>query len=113
MTSPYYTHVFIIDTSTNAVVGNIPLGFNPIFPAITANGTRVYTANVENTVSVIDAATNTVTATITGFACPLRIALTPVPQDKDACKNGGYTKFPALGFPNQGQCVKYVNQHAR
>ena len=29
---------------------------------------------------------------------------------KDACKNGGYQ---ALGFANQGQCVKAANQAAK
>jgi YVTN family beta-propeller protein len=70
---------------------------------------------LEDTVSIIDTATNTVTATIPGFACPRRIAITPVipvPKNKDDCKDGGYTKFHALAFPNQGQCVKYVNRHA-
>jgi hypothetical protein len=30
----------------------------------------------------------------------------PVPPDKDACKNGGYVEY---GFPDQGQCIKFVN----
>ena len=111
--------VSVIDTSTNAVVNTIPLGFNPLFLAITADGTRVYTANVQNTVSVIDAVTNTVIATLQledpanpSFGCLSEIAITPVPRNKDDCKDGGYRKFRGLGFPNQGQCVKYVNRHA-
>jgi YVTN family beta-propeller protein len=110
--SPLINAVFVIDTSTNAVVNTIPLSYSPIFPALTSDGTRLYTVNVENTVSVIDTATKTVTATIPDFACPLRIAITPAPKSKDDCKNGGYRKFGALTFDNQGQCVKYVNRHA-
>jgi YVTN family beta-propeller protein len=111
--------VNVINTSTNAVVDSIPLAFRPNFIAI--GGTRVYTTNVQNTVSVIDTATNTVTATIqvipntnVNSGCLSEIAVTtPVPKNKDDCKDGGYKKFPGLGFPNQGQCVKYVNQHAK
>jgi YVTN family beta-propeller protein len=115
-TSPVMKQVSVIDTSTNAVVNSIPLD-HPSFAAITSDGTRVYTATVLNTVSVIDTVTNTVTATIPVttnpvFGCLLRIAITPVPTNKDDCKDGGYKKFGALGFPNQGQCVKYVNRHA-
>jgi YVTN family beta-propeller protein len=102
----------VIDTSTNTVVNAIQLGQGAIYPAITSDGRRLYTVNLQNTVSVIDTTTNTVTATIPGFSCPLRIAVTPTPTSKDACKDGGYKNFRALGFPNQGQCVKYVNQHA-
>jgi hypothetical protein len=28
------------------------------------------------------------------------------PEDKQACKKGGYEQF---GFKNQGQCIKAVN----
>ena len=31
-----------------------------------------------------------------------------MPNDKDQCKNGGWEQY---GFPNQGQCIKFVNQH--
>ena len=112
VTSALFNKVFVVDTTTNEVVDTIPLGFNPIFPAITSDGTRVFTANVDSTVSVIDATTNTAIATIAGFSCPRRIAITRVPRSKDDCKDGGFSKFRGLGFPNQGQCVKYVNRHA-
>jgi len=112
VTSALFNKVFVVDTTTNEVVDTIPLGFNPIFPAITSDGTRVFTANVDSTVSVIDATTNTAIATIAGFSCPRRIAITPVPKSKDDCKDGGYRKFRGLAFPNPGQCVKYVNRHA-
>lgn len=59
VTTPVISSVFVIDTSTNAVVNTIPLSYSPIFPAMTSDGTRVYTVNVQDTVSVIDTATNT------------------------------------------------------
>lgn len=116
VTSPVINKVSVIDTSTNAVVNAISLE-HPSFPAMTSDGTRVYTATVLNTVSVIDTVTNTVTATIPVtvtipdfLGCLLQIAITPVPKSKDDCKDGGYRKFRALAFANQGQCVKYVNR---
>ena len=115
VTSPFnLASVVVIDPSTNAVVNTIPIGNGPIFPALTSDGTRLYTVNIENTVSVIDTVTNTAIATIPiidmpNDNCVLRIAVTPVPKSKDDCKASGYRKF---AFTNQGQCVKYVNQHA-
>lgn len=115
VTSASIGSVFVIDPSTNAVVNSIPLGgfLSPIAPAVTPDGKRVYTVNVQDTVSAIDTATNTVIATIPGLSCPIRIATTPPPQapkSKDDCKNGGYKNFGLLGFKNQGQCVKFVSQ---
>jgi hypothetical protein len=31
------------------------------------------------------------------------------PTDKDQCKDGGWERFSALAFKNQGDCVSYVN----
>jgi hypothetical protein len=52
----------------------------------------------------------------TGGLCSHGIAITPAPiapKSKDDCKDGGYKKFgpPAGPFENQGQCIKYVNEH--
>ena len=54
----------MIDTVTNAVSATIPIGDPPLGGvAVTPDGSKVYvTSIVANTVSVIDAATNTVTA---------------------------------------------------
>lgn len=38
----------------------------------------------------------------------------PHPTDKDQCKKGGYVNYVDANnqpFPNQGQCVSYVNHH--
>jgi DNA/RNA endonuclease G (NUC1) len=43
-----------------------------------------------------------------GDACD---PITGPPVNKDQCKNGGWQRFNAPTFPNQGQCVAYVNAH--
>lgn len=37
------------------------------------------------------------------------VADTAPPTDKDDCKKGGWATFDNPSFPNQGQCIKYVN----
>ena len=45
----------------------------------------------------------------TGFGGVGDIAFTPLPTDKDQCKNGGWmTHFP-FSFKNQGDCIQFVN----
>jgi YVTN family beta-propeller protein len=62
--------VSVIDTTTNAVIGlPIAVGINPSGVAVSPDGSKVYVANfTSNTASVIDTATNMVTATIPGFS---------------------------------------------
>jgi len=49
----------VIDTNTNAIIGNIPVGMEPQGVAVNPTGTRVYVANSgSENVSVIDAGTN-------------------------------------------------------
>jgi YVTN family beta-propeller protein len=56
-----------IDTSTNTV-SPIQVGYDPWGIAVTADGNKVYVVNgLSNSVTVIDSATNTVSATISGF----------------------------------------------
>jgi YVTN family beta-propeller protein len=73
--------VFVIDTSTNTVVGSpIAVGFEPFGVAVTPDGAHVYVANEsDNTVSVIATSTNTVTDTIVdaSFSNPAGVAVTP------------------------------------
>jgi YVTN family beta-propeller protein len=85
---------------------------------LTPDDTRLYVSNTADpitigTLDVFDTATNTVTATIPASDfCPQGIAIAPlIPQSKDDCKKGGYQRFRSLGFSNQGQCIKYVNEH--
>jgi YVTN family beta-propeller protein len=82
--------VSVIDTADNTVVATIPVGQDPNGVAITPNGTRpsedddrrhhtlAYVTNaVDNTVSVIDTASNAVVATISVGAVPQGVAITP------------------------------------
>ncbi|HEV2192378.1 MAG TPA: YncE family protein [Nitrosopumilaceae archaeon] len=61
----------------------ITVGQGPIFAAVNPNTNKVYVTNtgaffgIGNTVSVIDGATDTVTATIAGFNYPYDIAVNP------------------------------------
>ena len=64
----------VIDTTTNTVT-TIPAG-SATGVAINPAGTRVYVANAEShTLSVVDTATNTVVATISGFARPIAFGI--------------------------------------
>jgi YVTN family beta-propeller protein len=69
----------VIDAATNKVVGMpIPVGKSPFGVAVTPDGSKVYVANEDdNTVSVIDAATNTVVGTIPVGTIPQGVAVTP------------------------------------
>jgi YVTN family beta-propeller protein len=64
--------MFLIDTTTNKVTGIISsLGSNPAGASITPEGSKVYVANFySDNVSVIDTASNTMTATIPVGAAP-------------------------------------------
>jgi YVTN family beta-propeller protein len=56
----------VISTASNNVSAIIPLGLGPIMPAITPDGSKVFVSNIgEDSISVINTSTNTVTATIT------------------------------------------------
>jgi YVTN family beta-propeller protein len=71
--------LYVIDTATRAVtpvtVGNYPRGV-----AVNHDGSRIYVANaLSQSVSVIDGATNTLVATVTGFrGFPWGVAVSPV-----------------------------------
>src|SRR5262245_43858304 len=71
--------VSVIDTSTNTVTANIPVGNGPGGVVASPDGTRVYVADFNvSAISVIDTATNTVTATFPlPGALPAHLAITP------------------------------------
>jgi YVTN family beta-propeller protein len=80
VTSGDNNSVYLIPT--NIVAGNviIPVGLDPAGIAVTSDGSKVYVANQGSSdVSVIDTATNKVTATVTdsSFSDPIGIAVTP------------------------------------
>jgi YVTN family beta-propeller protein len=63
--------VVVIDRNGFSSV-QIPVGFNPVGLSVTSDGSKVYVANsADNTVSVIDATKNAVTATIPVGAHPI------------------------------------------
>lgn len=67
----------IVQTGTNQVVANIPVGNTAVAVAINQNATRAYVANfASDSVSVVDLTTNTVTATVAlpSGARPVRLA---------------------------------------
>jgi YVTN family beta-propeller protein len=57
--------VSVIDTLTNMVIDTIPVGNGPEGLAVTADGSRIYVANIwDYDVSVINAATDKVVTTV-------------------------------------------------
>jgi YVTN family beta-propeller protein len=69
--------VSVISLADNTVVATVPVGFGPFACAVTQDSTLVYVTNLDDgTISVIDAATNTVTSTFS-IAAPLGIAFAP------------------------------------
>jgi DNA-binding beta-propeller fold protein YncE len=111
----------IIDTSTNDIVDTIAVDGAPSVIAVTPDLTRTYVGvlkvisrvEVKRTVTAFDTATKMVVAEIP-VRCPGAIAIHDLPpRNRDACRDGAYRQFGALGFRNQGQCIKYVNEHAR
>ena len=57
--------VSVVDIATNSVTATINVGNQPIGVKVSPDGTRVYVANFgDNTISVINTATNTVVATV-------------------------------------------------
>ncbi|GAA2790544.1 beta-propeller fold lactonase family protein [Mycolicibacterium pallens] len=70
--------VSVVDASTDAVTGTIPVGAGPEQMAISPDGTRLYVTNGgSNTVSVINTSTNTVVNTVPVGTRPQGIAVSP------------------------------------
>lgn len=82
VTNAYSLHngtVFVIDTATYNVTGEVEVGMQPVGIAITPDGSKVYVVNEwwVDTVSVISTATNTVTGKLNGVVHPTGIAVSP------------------------------------
>jgi YVTN family beta-propeller protein len=74
----YFYSFALLPQQVQAANMEIPVGTTPIGVAITPNGAFAYvTNNANNTVSVINTATNTVTATIPVGTNPIDLAITP------------------------------------
>ncbi|MBM3191814.1 MAG: hypothetical protein FJZ63_04100 [Chlamydiae bacterium] len=71
--------VSILDLSTNSVITNLPVGSNPQALAVTPDGAFLYVTNQnDDTVTVIDVASNSVKTTITSLDTqPNALAITP------------------------------------
>lgn len=116
-TNFFLIEIFVIDTASNTIIAKIPAGGAPPFVAVTPDGTRLYIIGNtgELAVKVVDTSTNSLVTKIPTGDGMFGVAfgtLPPVPHTKDDCKNGGYQRFTVLGFPNQGQCLQYVKEHA-
>jgi len=70
--------VSVIDTATNTIIANVPIGINSAAVAITPDGTKAYVANEHsNSVSVINTTNNIVTSTVTVGNSPFGVAVSP------------------------------------
>ena len=70
--------VWIIDTSTNAVVGKVSVGTHPAHVVVTPNGSLAYVTNGgDNSVSVIDTSARKLVATIAVGQFPHGIRVSP------------------------------------
>src|SRR5271157_1049965 len=69
------SNVYVIDTTSNTVVKQIPVGFLPIGIGITPDGTRAYVAASYGPVSVINISTNTVVAQVSVNNHPADVAV--------------------------------------
>ena len=104
----------VVDTSSNTIIATIPVNGSTPFVGVTPDDTKLYVA-AGSGVSIFDTST---LALITRVELDRQIGgiafatLPEVPHSKDDCKDGGFQHFSALAFTNQGQCVKFVNEHA-
>ncbi len=88
-------------------------GSNQTFTITPSSGYSIQDVLVDNaSVGVLGAYTfSNVTANHTISASFVTSPVTTGPQNKDACKDGGWKTFTSLGFKNQGLCIAYTNNH--
>ncbi len=113
-------HVLVVDTFINTIIANLPGVGPPPFVGVTPDGGRLYIDAIDSTgeggVTVVDTSTFAIVTRIrlghpmggVAFA-----TLPEAPHSKDDCKGSGFQRFSVLAFPNQGQCIKYVNERAK
>src|SRR5262245_41592716 len=109
-------NVSVIDTATNGLITNVEVNANPFGVSVTPDNSRIYVANADaGLVSVIDAASNTVTNTILvgdgpfAFGQFLLSLRQTIPTSRDQCMNDGWRSFSNPTFKNQGDCVSFVS----
>ena len=87
--------------SSYAVTATIPVGNIPVGVAVDAVAGTVYVTNgIDNTVSVIDAATGTVTATVPVGTIPFQVAADPAAGTAYMANIGGNT-LSVIGYVTQ------------
>jgi YVTN family beta-propeller protein len=105
----------VVDTFSNTISQIIPSGGAPPFVGVTPDGTKLY-KNAVMAVTIFDTSTFSIITNIQ-FDLPMGgvafATLPEVPHSKDDCKDSGFQHFSVLAFRNQGQCIKYVNEHAK
>ena len=86
-------------TSTGTVdLGSLPAGMHTV--SIQAGGTGVG-GTCAGTITSWGGMLTVTTSATSGVVSP--------PTSKEQCKNGGWQTFDNPSFPNQGQCVSFVN----
>ena len=75
---PNLYYLYVINTATNGIIAEIPVGNGANGVCVSPDGTKVYVTNIsDNTISVIDAIADTVTATISVGHGPYDAAVSP------------------------------------
>jgi gliding motility-associated-like protein len=71
-----FNKIDVINTATNTVMNNIPVGSRPNVIAVSPDGSRLYVANsASNNVAVINTATNTVLTSISVGSAPTGLSI--------------------------------------
>ncbi|MFJ8254113.1 cell surface protein [Streptomyces sp. NPDC094466] len=89
--------ITVISTATNQDVGTITVGSGSHAAAVSPDGSRLYAVNrPDQTVSVVDTATRTVTATVpVGGTQPQEVTVSPDGREVYVTHNGGVTVIDA------------------
>ena len=110
----------VIDTATYNLITNVEVEANRVGISVTPDNSRIYVANssggflFNGNVSVIDAASNTVSDRILVGNGPFAfgqflLSLRTIPTSRDQCMNDGWRSFSNPTFKNQGDCVSFVS----
>ncbi len=70
--------LIVIDGATNTITNRVPVGHNPLYPALNVTTNKIYVPNArDNTITIVDGAT-LATNTVTVGAVPAMIGVNPV-----------------------------------
>jgi len=99
----FYPHhiVFVINGSTNSLIGAITVGTGPYGVGVNPTTNKIYVTNLDsNTVSVIDGSTDTVTNTITVGTGPYGVGVNPTTNKIYVTNPGSNTVSVIDGLTN-------------